>query len=234
MNLVCGLGNPGARYARTRHNAGFMAVDAIGEALSASFAERWQARVARVALCGEDVLLVEPMTFMNLSGHAVAAAAGFFRVEPIDVLVVHDDADLPLGRVQVKLGGGDGGHKGIRSTIEQLGTRDFPRLRVGVGRPVAAQDAEPCGEPGPEVREGPHETSMADHVLSPFGEDEREVLDAALARAVEGIREWVVGGVPRAQNRVNRREVSPKDRPAKPSCPGDESDPGPRDRKEVG
>lgn len=210
VKLVCGLGNPGARYARTRHNAGFMAVEAFGDPLSASYVERWQARTARVSVRGEEVLLVEPLTFMNLSGHAVVAAASFFRVEPINVLVVHDEVDLPLGRIQVKLGGGDGGHKGIRSIIEQFGTRDFPRLRVGVGRPESAAP------------------DMVDHVLSPFSTGELEVLDAALKKAVEGILDWVVGGVPMAQNRANRRE-----RPVKPSCPGDESNPGPRDRKEV-
>jgi peptidyl-tRNA hydrolase, PTH1 family len=210
VKLVCGLGNPGARYARTRHNAGFMAVEAFGSPLSASFGERWQARTARVSPGGEDVLLLEPLTFMNRSGLAVVAAARFFRIEPIDVLVVHDDVDLPPGRVQVKLGGGDGGHKGIRSIIEQLGTREFPRIRVGVGRPEGA------------------EPDMVDHVLSPFSAEELLVFDEALKQAVEGIRDWVVGGVPMAQNRVNRRV-----RPVKPSCPGDESAPGPQDRKEV-
>jgi len=213
VKLVCGLGNPGDRYARTRHNVGFLVVESFGDPLSAAWIERGQGRTARVSFGGEDVVLVEPLTFMNLSGHAVAATAGLFRIEPIDVLVVHDDVDLPLGRVQVKLGGGDGGHKGIRSVIEQMGTRDFPRLRVGVGRPAAP--------------------SMIDHVLSPFSAEEREVLDAARVRAVEGIREWVVGGVPMAQNRVNRRNP-PAERPVKPSCPGDESHPGPQDRKEVG
>jgi len=210
VKLVCGLGNPGACYARTRHNVGFMAVEAFVGPLSAVFGERWQARTAIVSPGGADVLLVLPQTFMNLSGLAVDAAARFFSVEPIDVLVVHDDVDLPLGRVQVKLGGGDGGHNGIRSIIEVMGTPDFPRIRVGVGRP---DQAEP---------------DMVNHVLSPFRTEELSVLDEALKQAVEGIREWVVGGVPKAQNRVNRRV-----RPAKPSCPGDESHPGPQDRKEV-
>ncbi len=219
MKLVCGLGNPGAQYARTRHNAGFMVVEAFGGSLSASFGERWQARTARVSFRGEEVLLVLPLTFMNLSGHAVAAAATFFRVEPIDVLVVHDEIDLPLGRIQMKPGGGDGGHKGIRSITEVLGTADFPRIRVGVGRP---------GTQGPGGQ-----ISMVDHVLSPFSTDELEVFDAARERAVEGIEDWVIGGVPKAQNRVNRRS-DPANRPVKPSCPGDESHPGPQDRKEVG
>lgn len=215
MKLVCGLGNPGAQYARTRHNAGFMVLDAFGDSLAASFGERWQARTARVSFGGEDVVLVEPLTFMNLSGLAVAAAARFFRVEPNDVLVVHDDVDLPPGRILVKVGGGDGGHRGIRSIVEQLGTAEFPRIRVGVGRP------------------GEQDPGMIDHVLSPFSTEELEVFEAARERAVEGIGEWVIGGVPKAQNQVNRRG-DPVIRLVKPSCPGDESHPGPQDRKEVG
>jgi peptidyl-tRNA hydrolase, PTH1 family len=211
VKLVCGLGNPGTRYARTRHNAGFMAVEAFGEPLAASYVERWQARTARVSFRGQDVLLVMPLTFMNLSGLAVAAAARFLGIEPADVLIVHDDVDLPLGRIQVKDGGGDGGHNGIRSVTEQLGTRDFPRIRVGVGRPDS-RDPE-----------------MVDHVLSPFTAEEVVVLDAALKKAVEGIQEWVFGGVPKAQNRVNRRE-----RPVEPSCPVGAAPAEPRDQKKEG
>ncbi len=211
MKLVCGLGNPGARYARTRHNAGFMVVEAFAQPLGASWSERWNARVAKVALGREDVLVLEPLTFMNLSGHAVSAAARFFRIVKEDVLIVHDDVDLALGRLMLKFGGGDGGHKGIRSIIEQFGTRDFARLRVGVGRPA---------QQGPEV---------PDYVLSPFHESELESLSGALDAAAEGIRAWVAGGVPTAQNRVNRR-VRPV---GEPSCPGERRDPGPKVREEV-
>lgn len=212
MKLVCGLGNPGARYARTRHNAGFMAVEAFALPLGASFGERWNSRIARVSVDREDVLVQEPLTFMNLSGHAVSAAARFFRIAKEDVLIVHDDVDLPLGRLMLKFGGGDGGHKGIRSVIEQFGTRDFARLRVGVGRPATQ---------GPEV---------PDYVLSPFHESEMDCLSGALQAAVEGIRSWVVGGVPTAQNRVNRKVRSAEE----PSCPGQRREPGPKDREEVG
>jgi PTH1 family peptidyl-tRNA hydrolase len=188
-----------------------MAVEAFAGPLSPTWSERWSARVARVSCQGEDVLVLEPQTFMNLSGHAVSAAARFFRIELKDVLVVHDDVDLPLGRLMLKAGGGDAGHKGIRSILEQFGSRDFARLRVGVGRPSGQ---------GPDV---------PDYVLAPFHESELEALDAALEKAVKGIREWVVGGVPMAQNRVNRRE-----RPRIPSCPETRRDPGPKDREEVG
>lgn len=217
MKLVCGLGNPGDRYARTRHNAGFLAVEAFADARGARWTERFQSRMSRVDVDGTDVLVLEPMTFMNLSGHALSEAARFFHIEPSDVLVVHDDVDLPLGRVTVKRGGGDGGHKGVRSSIEHLGTNEFARVRIGVGRP------------GDDWTLDVH-----DHVLAAFAADEEETLRAVLEKAAEGIVCWVVGGVPMAQNRINRRERPARaPDPETPSCPGDAVKPGPQDRKEV-
>ncbi len=211
MKVVCGLGNPGARYALTRHNVGFMVVETFAGPMGPSWTLRWSARVARVSFRGQDLLVVEPQTFMNLSGEAVGQVVRFYRVPVTDLLVVHDDADLPLGRVLVRAGGGDGGHKGVRSVIEGIGSADFARVRVGIGRPVGA-----AGE------------DLTDYVLSGFSEDERESLDAAVKKAVIGIQEWAVGGVSRAQNRVNR-----KDRPNHtPSCPERADSPGPSDRKE--
>lgn len=209
MKLVCGLGNPGDQYARTRHNVGFRVVEFFGARWMAAFGDRWQSRWARVTVDGVDVLLLMPTTFMNLSGHAVSQVLRYFRLGTDDLLVVHDDVDLPLGRVQVKVGGGDNGHRGVRSVMEQLGTREFARIRIGVGRP-----ARPEGE-------------MVDHVLSPFSPEEEEALAPAMEKAVEGIHHWVLGGVPRAQNRMNRRV-----RPERPSCPKASSD-GPQVQKEV-
>ena len=211
MKLVCGLGNPGSRYARTRHNAGFMAVELFAEPHRPSWSERWDGRVSRLAVHGEDLALVLPQTFMNLSGQSVSQVARFFQVESSNVLVVHDEVDHPLGRVTVKMGGGDAGHKGVRSVIEHLGTNDFARVGVGVGRPESPEDGD-----------------VVDFVLRPFRDTERDLVEAALKKAAEAIGEWVIGGVPKAQNRVNRRE-----RPNQPSCPGDQRDPGPLDRKEV-
>lgn len=217
MKLVCGLGNPGERYARTRHNAGFLVVEAFAGPRGATWTDRWQSRTSRVAVGDTDVLVIEPQTFMNLSGHAVEAAARHFGIEPSDVLVVHDDVDLPLGRLMLKAGGGDGGHKGVRSTIEQLGTGDFARLRVGIGRPGNDWSLD-----------------VHDHVLGAFAADEESALRAVLEKAVEGIETWVVGGVPMAQNRVNRRERKPPSEHSEtPSCPGNAVNPGPQDRKEV-
>lgn len=211
MKLVCGLGNPGIRYAGTRHNAGFMAVEAFCEKLDPSWIEKWDSRIAKVQFRGEQILVQEPQTYMNLSGFALVRAAGFYRIGLDDIIVVHDDIDLPVGRVQVKVGGGDGGHKGIRSIIEQLGSRNFARIRVGVGRPAGF---------GPEV---------VDYVLQPFSADEEQELSDALQSVSVAIGEWVSGGVPRAQNKVNRRPVAVRDTP---SCPPEGSD-GPKDREEV-
>lgn len=209
--MVCGLGNPGARYARTRHNVGFMAVEAFAHTTGCVWTERGAARIARVSFSGQDLLLMKPLTFMNLSGEAVGPIVRLYQVPVTDLLVVHDDVDLAVGRVLVRAGGGDGGHKGLRSVIDELESPDFARVRIGIGRPERA------------VEQG-----ITDYVLSEFLEDELEALGSALVLAVVGIQEWAVGGVTRAQNRVNRkaRQV------IKPSCPERADSPGPLDRKE--
>ncbi len=212
MKLVCGLGNPGSRYACTRHNVGFMAVESFCESLNPSWTEKWESRIAKVDLKGHQILVQEPLTFMNLSGFALVRAAQFYRIPPEDLLVVHDDIDLPVGKVMVKFGGGDGGHKGIRSVVEQLGSKDFVRIRIGVGRPAGH---------GPDV---------VDYVLQPFSSVEEEELSVAIKTATVAIGEWVFEGVSKAQNRVNRK-ASPKR--SEPSCPPDQSVDGPKDRKEV-
>ncbi|NOZ00397.1 MAG: aminoacyl-tRNA hydrolase [Deltaproteobacteria bacterium] len=210
MKLVCGLGNPGDRYAGTRHNIGFFTVETFAQPLSPAWRERWESRTARVDYRGEDLLLVQPQTYMNLSGVAVGQVVGFFKIPLGDLLVVHDDVDLPLGRIQVRLGGGDGGHKGIRSIAEHLGSGDFGRVRVGVGRPL---------HPDQDV---------SDHVLGRFIEEENDRLNQAIELAVVGIGEWAIGGLTRAQNRVNRS----KPHVDKPSCPERKDDSGPQVRKE--
>lgn len=199
------------KYGGTRHNAGFMAVESFCENLNPSWTEKWDSRVAKVDYRGQPVLVQEPLTFMNLSGFALVRAARFYRIEMAGIIVVHDDIDLPLGRVQVKVGGGDGGHKGIRSIIDQTGSREFARIRVGVGRPEGF---------GPEV---------VDFVLQRFSDTEEKELSDALDSASVAIGEWVKGGVPRAQNKVNRRAKAGR---STPSCPSKKID-GPKDRGEV-
>ena len=160
--MLIGLGNPGPKYARTRHNAGFMAIDRLGEMLGITFdREMLGAFVARGEAGGRQVVLAKPQTYMNLSGGPVAALARKFAVKPDGVTILHDDIDVPLGKVKDKTGGGAGGHNGVSSVAQQLGTPDFRRIRIGVGRPPAGADA-------------------ADYVLAPFEENERLALKTAI------------------------------------------------------
>jgi len=211
MKVVCGLGNPGARYVGTRHNVGFMVVEGLVDPRSTLWRERRDSRLARVNLEGEDILVVEPQTYMNLSGKAVSNVVGFYKTPLTDLLTVHDDVDLPLGRVRMQSGGGDGGHKGVRSIIEHLGSGDFDRIRVGIGRPA---------HPGQDV---------TDYVLGRFNDDETDDLATAVEKAAAGLREWAVHGLTMAQNLVNRREhiIST------PSCPRQDDDPGHKTERRI-
>ena len=171
--LVAGLGNPGREHARDRHNAGWMVVDELARRRGASFRSKFSGRLAETRLEEARIALLEPETYMNESGRSIAAAARFFKVAPEDVLVVHDDVDLEVGRMQARLGGGLAGHNGLRSIAATLGTQDFLRLRIGVGRP-ARGDRRP----------------VADYVLSPFEpEDDVDSLVAKAADAVESLAE---------------------------------------------
>jgi peptidyl-tRNA hydrolase, PTH1 family len=186
MKLIVGLGNPGRRYRDTRHNVGFAVVDLLAERHGGVYegapAEALMARLR--ALGAGGTLLVKPLTFMNLSGHAVSAVAHSFRVELADLLVVADEVSLPLGRLRARPRGSDGGHKGFRSIIGQFGSQEFARLRVGVGR----------GDP---------RRDLADHVLAGFDPDERPVIDAAIERAADAIEMFVADGIERVMNRFN-------------------------------
>ncbi|MCY1058550.1 aminoacyl-tRNA hydrolase [Nannocystis sp. SCPEA4] len=183
--LLVGLGNPGARYARTRHNIGFMAVDAWCEQATASpsWSEKWKAQVATLGTGSARVVALKPQTFMNRSGQSVVPAAQFLRVPPAQILVVHDEVDFQLGRLAVKKGGGHGGHNGLRDILQLLGNGDFLRIRLGVGRPVHGE--------------------VADHVLSDFLPDERIVVDELLERAVKAITCVTREGVVTAMNKFN-------------------------------
>jgi PTH1 family peptidyl-tRNA hydrolase len=182
--LVAGLGNPGREYARTRHNVGWMVVDELASRLNGSFRSKFDGRLAEVRLDGLRLALLEPETYMNESGRSIAAAARFFKVPPEAVLVVHDDVDLDEGRVQARLGGGLAGHNGLRSIAQALGTQDFLRLRIGVGRP-ARGDRRP----------------VADYVLSPF-EPETDV-EALVARAADAVETLARDGLVSTQQRFN-------------------------------
>src|SRR5215813_6165864 len=149
--LVVGLGNPGREYAQNRHNVGWMVLDELARRHGASWREKFNGRIAEVRLDGHRVALLRPETYMNESGRSVGAAARFFKVEPDAILVVHDEGDFDLGRLQARSGGGLAGHNGLRSIAQALGTQDFSRLRIGVGRPGR-------GDPQP----------VSDYVLSGF------------------------------------------------------------------
>jgi PTH1 family peptidyl-tRNA hydrolase len=184
--LVVGLGNPGREYARNRHNVGHLVVDELARRHGGSWKSKFSGQIAEIRLDGHKVALLKPETFMNESGRAVSGATRFYKLEPGEVLVVHDEGDFELGRLELKVGGGLSGHNGLRSIAQHLKTQDFLRLRIGVGRPER-------GDPRP----------LADYVLSNFEpHDEAETL---VARAADAVEQLDADGIERAQRAVNRR-----------------------------
>jgi PTH1 family peptidyl-tRNA hydrolase len=182
--LVVGLGNPGREYERDRHNVGFMVVDELGRRHGASFRAKHNGHIAEVRLDGSRIALLKPETYMNESGRAAQAAARFYKLPPEQLLAVSDEVDLGTGRLQARLGGGLAGHNGLRSVARHLGTQEFLRLRVGVGRPER-------GDPRP----------VADYVLSPFTpEDDVEEI---VSRAADAVETLVLDGLEAAQKRFN-------------------------------
>jgi PTH1 family peptidyl-tRNA hydrolase len=184
--LVVGLGNPGREYRDTRHNVGFMVADELARRHGASFRSKFSASVADLRLDGQRLVLLEPQTYMNASGRSVAAAARFYKLSLPALLVVHDDVDLDVGRLQARRGGGLAGHNGLRSIVEHLGSPDFLRLRIGVGRPERG-DRRP----------------VADFVLSRFPSDVD--VEAIVERAADGVESIALEGLDVAQQRFNER-----------------------------
>ena len=182
--LVAGLGNPGREYATTRHNAGWMVLDELARRQGGSWRSKFSGQLTEIRLDGARLALVKPETYMNESGRSIAAAAGFFKTAVDSVLVVHDDVDLEEGRLQARLGGGLGGHNGLRSIAQALGSQEFLRLRVGVGRPGRGD-----------------RRSVADYVLASF-EPETDV-DALVARSADAVETVVRDGLEAAQQRFN-------------------------------
>jgi PTH1 family peptidyl-tRNA hydrolase len=182
--LVVGLGNPGTRYESTRHNIGFAVVDRLAAGCrDARFQARFDGLLADAELDFHRVLLLKPQTFMNLSGRAVQQVTAFFKIDPVDVLVVCDDLSLPLGKLRIRAGGSDGGQKGLRDIAQQLGTDQFPRLRIGIG------------ERGP--------IDASDFVLSRFRPSEQPAIDDALIAATQAVAVWASQGVAATMNRFN-------------------------------
>jgi len=189
--LIVGLGNPGRKYARNRHNAGFLAVDRLARRHGLSFArQKGKAKIAEGRIAGQRAILAKPQTYMNLSGEAVAALVRFFKIPADRVLVVYDDLDLPLARLRLRPDGGSGGHKGLKSIAERLGTQAFPRLRIGIGRPVH-------GDP-------------MDFVLQDFTVEEWIDMDGALDRAASAIEHWLAHGIDAAMNVFNQPSNRPE------------------------
>jgi PTH1 family peptidyl-tRNA hydrolase len=184
---VVGLGNPGGEYESTRHNVGFHVVDVLAARLDVDIRRtEFRALTARATLGRSMVLLMEPQTYMNASGRSVADALAATGIPPARLIAIYDDLDLPLGRIRVRAGGGAGGHRGVASLIAELGTADFPRVRVGIGRPA----------PGREV---------IDHVLSPFEPAELEAAASAIAEAADAALTIIESGVVAAMQKANGR-----------------------------
>src|SRR5262245_52638212 len=186
MKLVAGLGNPGDKYRGTRHNVGFDVLDLIARRHGLVF-DDWKsvAHLADWRRVDERVLLMKPLSFMNLSGGPLVAVRTFFKAD--DLLIVCDDVNLPLGRLRARANGSEGGHNGLRSVAEQLGTTDYPRLRVGVGRGNAERD-------------------LADHVLGRFAPDELRGVEDAITRAADAVETWISDGLVKVMNTFNREE----------------------------
>jgi len=193
MYLIVGLGNPGRQYRQTRHNVGFRAIERLSEDLGVRLkSRRFQSRNTGTTFEGHDIILLRPMTYMNQSGSAVHACMEFYGVHPADILVIHDDIDLQVGRVKVVKQGGAGGHKGVSSLIEHLGTHTFSRVKIGIGRPR-------------------YDETIEDFVLSPFYQEEKPIIEEAIQTAVEAFRLFVARGIESTMNVINSQNLANKE-----------------------
>jgi PTH1 family peptidyl-tRNA hydrolase len=198
LRLIVGLGNPGAEYAETRHNAGFWLCERLARELGASFAResRYHGLVAKARIAGSDIWLLMPQNFMNRSGQAVRALTQFYRIEAAEMLVLHDELDLPPGQMRLKFGGGLGGHNGLKDITAHLGTQDYWRLRIGIGHPGDRNE-------------------VVDYVLKAPRKEERNEIDAALDRALLAWPSLAQNDFAAATQRINSKPPSPKEAPTK-------------------
>jgi peptidyl-tRNA hydrolase, PTH1 family len=188
---IIGLGNPGPDYRLTRHNVGFLFVDFLAGRVNGDFqATKWEAQLLRCSICRRRVFLVKPQTFMNRSGRSVAAFARFYSIEPARLIVVHDDIDMAPGRVKVVAGGGSGGHNGIKSIVQYLGSADFVRLKIGIGRPGIAS-AHP-------------DMPVDAYVLSRFSAEELDLMAERFGQIEAGLEPLLAGDLPQARTVLNR------------------------------
>ena len=190
MYLIAGLGNPGSRYKNTRHNIGFMVVQTWAKSLNVSLTgRRFRSSYVRTVFQGKEVILLCPQTYMNLSGLALKECTDFFKLKKENILVVHDDLDLSIGRIKTARNGGAGGHKGILSIFESIGTREFSRLKVGIGRPCFSEPVE-------------------DFVLKPFYPEHRPLVEKVIGLALQACEIFVVEGVGKTMSIINSQDLA--------------------------
>jgi peptidyl-tRNA hydrolase, PTH1 family len=190
MKIICGLGNPGRQYENNRHNIGFLVLDALAAKWKVNFtSNKFDSQLAQGSFAGDKVLLLKPQTFMNLSGTSLGAAARFYKVEAKDVLVIHDELDIPFGKLQLKKGGGSGGHNGLKSIHESWGENEYIRLRFGIDKPQ-----------GPGAKE-----RVVGHVLGDFSKEESGLLSQHMTRAVEMCEGWMQLGIEKAMNAFHKK-----------------------------
>jgi peptidyl-tRNA hydrolase, PTH1 family len=197
--VVAGLGNPGEQYSRSRHNAGFMTIDRMAKAKGVGLGRRrFKGVTAETTLADKPAILVKPQTFYNLSGDCISDLLGYFKIAPERLIVVHDELDLEAGRLRIKQGGGDAGNRGVRSIAESLGTTDFVRVRIGIGRPPGfSVEMEPGRQPKTEENK--------DYLLRPMTASERQALAPILERAAGAVEAIAAHGLEAAMNRYNQR-----------------------------
>ena len=188
--LVIGLGNPGRKYQGNRHNIGFMLVDRLAARLGVVFSRvEFKALVTKGEYQDKKIILAKPQTFMNLSGNSAASLVHYYKIPLSQIILIYDDVDLPLGALRIRPGGGSGGHKGMASTIEQLGTQDFPRMRIGIDRP-------------------PGRMPVPDYVLQDFSKGDKAIVESSLERGVEAVLLFVSQGLDPAMNHYNSAVVT--------------------------
>jgi len=194
MKIIVGLGNPGSHYRLNRHNIGFRCIDHIADKFSIPVKKRLcKSDIGQGSIAGCEVLISRPRTYVNLSGEAIACLLDKFHAKPADLIVIHDDLDLPVGRIRLRLGGKSGGHRGIRSTIECLGSPDFSRVRIGISRP---------GNKGSRYAD---EDEIVDYVLGDFPPKEADIVQTAIISVAEAVESIITDGLETAMNRFNRR-----------------------------
>jgi peptidyl-tRNA hydrolase, PTH1 family len=197
IRLVVGLGNPGLQYAHNRHNIGFMVLDELARRSSSQFLSKNKAHLSEARIGTQKIYLQKPQTYMNLSGEAVLPLVQFYRLEPSQILVVHDDLDLPFGRLRIRLGGSSGGQNGVKDIAARLGTDQFVRLKIGISRP-------------------PQGWAVPNWVLSNFAPEEQPMLGQLINLATQAVQSVAELGVQEAQNRYNRTDLRPVQSPEKP------------------